>query len=43
VTRYISLAEYFWLAEQVTSIEAAVLVKSSRTELADSALHEFGG
>jgi len=47
VTRYISLAEYFWLAEQVTGIEAAVIIKSSRTELADSALHApaaaFGG
>jgi death on curing protein len=41
------LAEYFWLAEQVTGIDAAVIIKSSRTELADSALHapaaEFGG
>ncbi len=47
MTRYISLAEYFWLAEQVTGIDAAVLIKSSRTELADSALHAsaaaFGG
>jgi len=47
VTRYISLAEYFWLAEQVTGIDAAVIIKSSRTELADSALHApqaaFGG
>jgi death-on-curing protein len=39
VTRYLSLAEYFWLAEQVTGIEAAVLVKASRVDLADSALH----
>jgi hypothetical protein len=30
VTRYISLAEYFWLAEQVTGVEAAVLVKAAR-------------
>ena len=39
MTRYLALAEYFWLAEQVTGIEAAVLVKASRVELADSALH----
>ncbi len=37
--RYISLAEYVWLAEQVTGIEAAVLAKAARIELADSALH----
>ncbi len=39
MTRYLSLAEYFWLAEQVTGTEAAVLVKAARVELADSALH----
>jgi death on curing protein len=39
VTRYISLAEYFWLAEQVTGLEAAVLIKAARVDLADSALH----
>jgi death-on-curing protein len=39
VTRYISLAEYFWLAEQVTGLEATVLVKAARVDLADSALH----
>jgi death on curing protein len=39
VTRYPTLAEYFWLAEQVTGTEAAVLVKAARVELADSALH----
>jgi len=39
VTRFISLAEYFWLAEQVTGIEAVTLVSVSRVELADSALH----
>lgn len=39
MTRYISLAEYFWLAEQVTGVEAAVLVKAARVDLADSALH----
>jgi len=39
VTRYLSLAEYFWLAEQVTGTEVSVLLKASRVELADSALH----
>jgi death-on-curing protein len=39
VTRFISLAEYFWLAEQVTGMEAAILISVSRVELADSALH----
>lgn len=47
MTRYRTLAEYVWLAEQVTGVEAAVLVKASRIDLADSALHapaaEFGG
>lgn len=47
MTRYISLAEYLWLAEQVTGIDAPVLAKASRLELADSALHApaagFGG
>ena len=39
MTRYITLAEYLWLAEQVTGLEAAVLSKASRVDLADSALH----
>jgi death-on-curing protein len=39
VTRYISLAEYVWLAEQVTGVEAGVLTKATRLDLADSALH----
>ena len=39
MTRYIALAEYFWLAEQVTGTPAPVLIKASRVELADSALH----
>lgn len=39
MTRYIDLAEYLWLAEQVTGVEAAVLAKASRVDLADSALH----
>ena len=38
MTRYLTLAEYFWLAEQVTGTEAAVLIKAARVELADSAL-----
>lgn len=37
--RYITLAEYFWLAEQVTGVDADVLAKASRSDLADSALH----
>ena len=39
MTRYIDLAEYFWLAEQVTGIDTTTLLKASRVELADSALH----
>jgi death-on-curing protein len=39
VTRYLSLAEYLWLAEQVTGVGAATLAKASRLELTDSALH----
>jgi death on curing protein len=39
VTRYISLAEFWNLAEHVTGIEAATLIKASRVDLADSALH----
>lgn len=30
--RYLSLAEYVWLAEQVTGIEAAVLAKAARID-----------
>ncbi len=37
--RYLTLGEYFWLAEQVTGIDADVLAKASRSDLADSALH----
>ena len=37
--RYLDLAEYFWLAEQVTGIDAATLANTSRSDLADSALH----
>lgn len=39
MTRYLDLAEYLWLAEQVTGIPAETLAKSSRVDLADSALH----
>ena len=39
MTRYITLAEYFWLAEQVTGVPAGVLTKAARADLADSALH----
>jgi death-on-curing protein len=47
VTRYISLAEYLWLAEEVTGVDAGVLSRGGRIDLADSALHApqaaFGG
>ncbi len=39
MTRYVTLAEYFWLAEQVTGVDAAALAKASRSDLADAALH----
>jgi death-on-curing protein len=39
VTRYLDLAEYLWLAEQVTGVDARTLAKASRVDLADSALH----
>lgn len=39
MTRYLDLGEFFWLAEQVTGIEAGTLVGVSRADLADSALH----
>ena len=39
MTRYLDLAEYLWLAEQVTGVDAAILASASRIELADSALH----
>lgn len=39
MTRYLSLAEYLWLSEQVTGISADVLSQSGRIELSDSALH----
>jgi len=47
LTRYLSLSEFLWLAEQVTGIDAEDLARSSRLNLADSALHapqaSFGG
>jgi death-on-curing protein len=39
VSRYISLAEFWYLAEHVTGVDAAILIKASRVDLADSALH----
>lgn len=39
MTRYISLAEFIWLAEQVTGLESSVITHASRLDLADSALH----
>lgn len=39
MTRYLSLAEFWFLAEHVTGIDAATLVKASRVDLTDSALH----
>ena len=47
MTRYLDLAEYLWLAEQVTGVPAETLTLAGRIELADSALHApmaaFGG
>lgn len=37
--RYLTLAEYLWLAEEVTGLEARTLIAVSRIELAESALH----
>ena len=39
MTRYLTLGEYFWLAEQVTGVNAQILARASRSDLADSALH----
>ena len=39
MTRYLDLAEYLWLAEQVTGVPAETLTLPGRIELADSALH----
>ena len=39
MTRYLSLAEFWYLAEQVTGIDAPTLIRASLVDLADSALH----
>ena len=39
MTRYLSLAEFWYLAEHVTCIGAATPIRASRVDLADSALH----
>ena len=39
MTRYVTIAEYFWLAEQITGVDSDTLGKASRSDLADSALH----
>ena len=39
MTRYLTLAEFFWLASEVTGLDPLTLTKASRVELADSALH----
>ncbi len=38
MTRYLSLAEFWYLAEHVTGVPAGTLIKASRVDLADSAL-----
>lgn len=39
MTRYLSLTEFLWLAEEVAGISADVLSRSGRIDLAESALH----
>ena len=39
MTRYLGLAEFWFLAEQVTGIDSTTLLRASRVDLADSALH----
>ena len=39
MTRYLSLAEFWFLAEHVTGIGAGTLIGASRVDLAVSALH----
>ncbi|HEX9977396.1 MAG TPA: hypothetical protein VGB41_02100 [Acidimicrobiia bacterium] len=34
MTRYVTLAEYFWLGERVTGIDAGILAKASRSTTA---------
>ena len=47
MTAYLDLADYLLIAEAVTGIDAAVLAKASRIDLAESALNapraEFDG
>lgn len=47
MTRYITLPEFYWLAEQVTGLDTESLARTGRVDLADSALHapqaSFGG
>ena len=40
MTRYLDLAEYLWLAEQVTGVPAETLSLPGRIELADALLPE---
>ena len=42
MTRYVTIAEYFWLAEQITGVDSDTLANASRSDLADSALHAPG-
>lgn len=39
MTRYVTLPEFWYLAEYVTGIEAGTLIRVSRIDLADSALN----
>jgi death-on-curing protein len=39
VTQYVSLEQFWLIAEYVTGLEARTLISASRTDLADSALH----
>lgn len=39
MTQYVSLEQFWLIAEYVTGLEARTLIRASRTDLADSALH----
>jgi death-on-curing protein len=39
VTQYVSLEQFWLIAEYVTGLQARTLIRASRTDLADSALH----
>ncbi len=39
MTRYVTIAEYFWLTKQITGVDSDTLTNASRSDLADSALH----